>query len=163
MPLFTFPLPPSNYIGSMGRSSVQVLGPNSKVTRTCTRTFCPAPTPALESQSIRVPPGAPPPHASSALLSLTSRALQETTPAPASLTKLPSMHSLHRGCFYKRPLFQDWVRQLFCLIHRNKHRKWQGAGGGREKERERENRGICFKSRKNNKNRKNANETKINN
>ena len=40
-----------------------------------------------------------------------------TCTAPASLLKLPSMHSLHRGCSYTRPLLQEQERELFCLIH----------------------------------------------
>lgn len=31
-------------------------------------------------------------------------------------------YSLHRGCFYTRPLFQDWGRQVLHLIHREKHK-----------------------------------------
>lgn len=42
---------------------------------------------------------------------------------PTCLLKPHSTHSLHRGHFDKRPLFQDWEKLQFYLIHINKRRK----------------------------------------
>lgn len=36
--------------------------------------------------------------------------------------KPPGTHSVRRGCSYTRPLLHDGERELFCLIHRNKHK-----------------------------------------
>lgn len=46
-----------------------------------------------------------------------------TYSAPTSLPNPPCTCSLYRARVYIKPLFQDWKRQLFYLIHRNEHRK----------------------------------------
>lgn len=42
--------------------------------------------------------------------------------APNGLPKPPGTHKLQRDCFYIRPHFQDWERELLCSIHTNKQK-----------------------------------------
>lgn len=42
---------------------------------------------------------------------------------PATGFKTHGTHSLHRNCFYIRPLSKEWESELSCLIHVHKHRE----------------------------------------
>ena len=90
----------------------------------------PEPTPAPDHQAFEASPR---PHA----LGLPAPSLlQPGQPGPqgapgtaptlsgsSSLPTPPSNPGPQGGCSYVRPLLQDQERYLFCLIHRNKHRK----------------------------------------
>lgn len=113
-------------LDSAGRSSIQLLWSTCKAMAAHFRPYCLEPI----SSSNKGVSGI-----SKALLHIIGLHIQRrsvlqagaldskgTCLTPTHLPKLSDTHSLHRGCFYIRPLLQDLKKYLFCLIY-GKHRK----------------------------------------
>ena len=108
---------------SLPSQSGWVLWPACKVTAACSQTHCPSPlwpsTKGIRRSTALVhAPGLP-----------TWSHVAQKFSAPDSLgthlalnglSNPPGTHKLQRDCFYIRPHFQDWERELFYPIHINK-------------------------------------------